>query len=174
MFTEFELEPHQECAYDHIVVYDGHTTDEQILGRFCGSKLPHPLIATESTMLLVFKSDASVQRKVISSKLIHQSEEKTELNLQGFMAEHMTVCGGHLTALDKSSQIFSHAKFGDVNYDNKEDCDWIIEATQGKNVHLSFLTFELEDEQDCGYDFIEVGLSDGNKISILIQSFGLN
>ena len=76
LFTEFELEPHQECAYDHIVVYDGHTTDEQILGRFCGSKLPHPLIATESTMLLVFKSDASVQRKVISSKLIHQSKEK--------------------------------------------------------------------------------------------------
>ena len=74
LFTEFELEPHQECAYDHIVVYDGHTTEEQILGRFCGSKLPHPLIATESTMLLVFKSDASVQRKVISIKLIHQSE----------------------------------------------------------------------------------------------------
>ena len=34
LFTEFELEPHQECAYDHIVVYDGHTTTQQILGRF--------------------------------------------------------------------------------------------------------------------------------------------
>ena len=45
-----------------------------------------------------------------------------------------------------------------MNYDNKEDCDWIIEATPGKNVHLSFLTFELEDEQECGYDFIEVSL----------------
>ena len=35
--------------------------------RFCGSKLPHPLITTDSTMLLVFKSDASVQRKVTES-----------------------------------------------------------------------------------------------------------
>ncbi len=26
----------------------------------------------------------------------------------------------------------------------------------GKNVHLSFQEFELEDEADCGYDFIEV------------------
>jgi hypothetical protein len=26
--------------------------------------------------------------------------------------------------------FFSHAKFGDVNYDNKEDCDWIVEAPQ--------------------------------------------
>ena len=87
----------------------------------------------------------------------------------------MTVCGGHLTALESSSQIFSHAKFGDVNYDNKEDCDWIIEATQGKNVHLSFLTFELEDEQDCGYDFIEVSGFFRYEIRFnLVAQFGLN
>ena len=41
--------------------------------RFCGSKLPHPLIATDSSMLLVFKSDASVQRKVNQQK---RKEEK--------------------------------------------------------------------------------------------------
>ena len=28
------------------------------------------------------------------------------------MAEHMTVCGGHLTAGETASQIFSHAKVG--------------------------------------------------------------
>ena len=72
------------------------------------------------------------------------------------MAEHLTVCGGHLSAEDTPTQLFSHAKFGDVNYDNKEDCDWILEAPEGKNVHLNFVNFELEDEQDCGYDFIEV------------------
>ena len=68
----------------------------------------------------------------------------------------MTVCGGHLTASSTATNIFSHAKFGDVNYDNKEDCDWIIEAPAGENVHLTFNNFQLEDEQDCGYDFIEV------------------
>ena len=66
------------------------------------------------------------------------------------------VCGGHLTAGLSVKQIFSHAKHGDANYNNKEDCDWIIEAPQGKNVLLNFLSFEMEDEQDCGYDFIEV------------------
>ena len=53
-------------------------------------------------------------------------------------------------------KIFSHSLYGDANYQNKEDCDWIIEAPAGKNVHLSFLSFEMEDEQDCGYDYIEV------------------
>ena len=28
--------------------------------------------------------------------------------------------------------IFSHSQYGDVNYDNKEDCDWIIEAPPGR------------------------------------------
>ena len=64
------------------------------------------------------------------------------------MAEHMTVCGGHLSAYDDPTQLFSHAKFGDVNYENKEDCDWIIEAPEGKNVHLQFTMFELEDEKN--------------------------
>ena len=42
-----------------------------------------------------------------------------------------TVCGGHLSATTNAAKIFSHAKFGDVNYENKEDCDWIIEAPPG-------------------------------------------
>ena len=28
--------------------------------------------------------------------------------------------------------IYSHSQYGDVNYDNKEDCDWIIEAPPGR------------------------------------------
>ena len=53
-------------------------------------------------------------------------------------------------------------------------------SISGKNVHLSFLTFEMEDEQDCGYDFIEVfsGYDDqgpsygrfcGNKVCIYLK-----
>ena len=76
LFTEFEMEPHQECAYDHIVLYDGDSTDSHILGRFCGSKIPHPILATGNQMFMVFKSDASVQKK-------------------GFVATHTT--GKHVT-----------------------------------------------------------------------------
>lgn len=72
------------------------------------------------------------------------------------------VCGGGLKATRTVKHMYSHAKYGDQNYDNKEDCDWIIQASPGENVHLTFLTFELEDEHDCGYDYVEVfsGYSD--------------
>ena len=155
------MEPHQECAYDHIEVYDGITTESNTLGRYCGSKLPHPIVATDNQMLLVFKSDASVQRrgflaKHMTGKLATLISRKNQPIQSRNLLHFFPVCGGHLKATGAVQKIFSHSLYGDANYQNKEDCDWIIEAPAGKNVHLSFLSFEMEDEQDCGYDYIEV------------------
>lgn len=63
MFNNFELEPHQECSYDHIELFDGDNAESNSLGKFCGSSKPHPIIASSSRMYMTFYSDASVQRK---------------------------------------------------------------------------------------------------------------
>lgn len=63
MFNEFEMEQHQECAYDHLELYDGPDSLAPILGRFCGSKKPDPTVASGSSLFVRFHSDASVQRK---------------------------------------------------------------------------------------------------------------
>src|SRR4051812_2900533 len=84
-------------------------------------------------------------------------------------------------ALPTTEHLYSHAKYGDVNYDKKEDCDWVIESAEGKRIRLRFLTFEIEHEQDCGYDYVEVydGYDDsapnlgrfcGNKVGIIEKS----
>ena len=65
------MEPHQECVYDHIVIYDGDSPESHILGRFCGSKEPYPISSTGNEMLMVFKSDETVRK-------------------QGFLADHST------------------------------------------------------------------------------------
>ena len=62
-FNEFEIEQHQECAYDHLEAFDGDTDTAAILGRLCGSKIPEALVSTGNKMYLRFISDASVQRK---------------------------------------------------------------------------------------------------------------
>lgn len=56
---------------------------------------------------------------------------------------HRTACGGHLTATTRVKHFYSHARFGDNNYDNNADCDWTIEAEPGHNVQLTFLTFDV-------------------------------
>ena len=33
VFNDFELEPHQECTYDHVEVFDGDNKDAKSLGR---------------------------------------------------------------------------------------------------------------------------------------------
>lgn len=62
----------------------------------------------------------------------------------------ITVCGGKLKATDRQNQLFSHARYGDQNYDNKLECDWIIEARDGYKIDFYFNAFEIEDETDCG------------------------
>lgn len=64
-------------------MYDGPNSKSPILGRFCGSKKPDPVVASTNRMFLRFYSDASVQRK-------------------GFQAKHST---GKLVACQFSSVI---------------------------------------------------------------------
>ena len=59
------------------------------------------------------------------------------------MAMIHLVCGGHLTAKTMVQSIFSHALYGDANYGNKEDCDWIIEAPPGKKEEARKTTMTL-------------------------------
>ncbi|XP_025950725.2 tolloid-like protein 2 isoform X2 [Dromaius novaehollandiae] len=136
-FNEFEIEQHQECAYDHLEIYDGPNSKSPILGRFCGSKKPEPVVASTNKMFLRFYSDASVQRK-------------------GFQAKHSTECGGLLKAEVQTKELYSHAQFGDNNYPGQSNCDWVIVAEDGYGVELIFQTFEIEEEADCGYDYMEI------------------
>uniref|UniRef100_A0A8C3WW08 Metalloendopeptidase n=1 Tax=Catagonus wagneri TaxID=51154 RepID=A0A8C3WW08_9CETA len=136
-FLEMDIESQPECAYDHLEVYDGRDAKAPVLGRFCGSKKPEPVLATGSRMFLRFYSDNSVQRK-------------------GFQAAHSTECGGQVRAEVKTKDLYSHAQFGDNNYPGGVDCEWVIVAEEGYGVELVFQTFEVEEETDCGYDYMEL------------------
>lgn len=65
-------------------------------------------------------------------------------------------CGGRLKADVQTKELYSHAQFGDNNYPGQSNCDWVIVAEDGYGVELIFQTFELEEEADCGYDYMEI------------------
>lgn len=56
----------------------------------------------------------------------------------------------------KTKDLYSHAQFGDNNYPGGSDCEWVIVAEEGYGVELIFQTFEIEEEADCGYDYMEL------------------
>ncbi|XP_069771614.1 bone morphogenetic protein 1a [Narcine bancroftii] len=136
-FNELDIEQHQECAYDHLELYDGKDSKAKVIGRFCGSKKPEPLISTFNRMFIKFFSDNSVQKK-------------------GFEATHSSECGGKLKAEVKTKDLYSHSQFGDNNYPGGADCQWVVQAEEGYGVELIFQTFEIEEEADCGYDYMEL------------------
>ena len=63
--------------------------------------------------------------------------------------------GGRLKAEVQTKELYSHAQFGDNNYPSQARCDWVIVAEDGYGVELIFRTFEVEEEADCGYDYME-------------------
>lgn len=67
------------------------------------------------------------------------------------------VCGGKLAITNTAEHfLYSHAKYGDTDYDKLEDCDWYFEVPANKRIKIKFLTFELEYEQNCSYDYVQV------------------
>lgn len=65
-------------------------------------------------------------------------------------------CGGRLKAEARQKNLYSHSQFGDNNYPGHTDCEWLLTAEQGYGIELTFITFEVEEEADCGYDYIEL------------------
>lgn len=73
-------------------MYDGRDAKAPILGRFCGSKKPEPVVATGSRMFLRFFSDNSVQKKGFQAS--HSTGEATTGRAAGLPASHAAVCSG--------------------------------------------------------------------------------
>lgn len=136
-FQKFELEHHDACSYDRLDIYDGSSTQFPSLGRFCGQKLPPLILATANQLYISLKTDPSIQRT-------------------GFWATHYTICGGDLTATLEKQHIYSHVKFGSANYENGEECDWIIKSKAGSKIKISFMTLDIEAERSCGYDYVQI------------------
>lgn len=96
---------------------------------------------------MVFKSDVSVQRggfaATHSTGKIFKKLPIFEVFSYRLNDSNISACGGHLTATSRVKHFYSHAKFGGFDYDNNADCDWAIEAEPGRNVQLTFLTFDV-------------------------------
>ncbi|XP_038149701.1 bone morphogenetic protein 1-like isoform X2 [Cyprinodon tularosa] len=137
IFNEVDMEAHLECAYDHLEIFDGEDVRAPMLGHFCGNKLPAPILSSSSKMFLRFFSDNSVQKR-------------------GFEASYNTECGGNLKAEVRTKDLYSHAQFGDNNYPGGFDCLWVLTAEKGYGVEIIFQVFEIEEEADCGYDYLEL------------------
>ncbi|KAI9579071.1 hypothetical protein GQX74_014688 [Glossina fuscipes] len=105
---------------------------------FCGKlNATHNVLATTNYMLMVFRTDANVQFK-------------------GFNVKHLTECGGYLEATNNPQILLSHPSYGSKSYRYNMLCDWHITADSDKSVEIKVVDFELEYDESCEPDYLEI------------------
>uniref|UniRef100_A0A671XF34 Cubilin n=1 Tax=Sparus aurata TaxID=8175 RepID=A0A671XF34_SPAAU len=130
-FTHMNLETHSNCSFDYVEVRDGRMETDPLIGRYCGSSLPAPILSSSNFLWIRFRSDSSVSKA-------------------GFRAVYEVACGGTLSG---TGQLRS--PYHPNAYPHNKDCEWVINQSEGYVVTLNFLSFDVEGGS-CRYDFVEV------------------
>jgi len=125
-FFKFDTE-----ANDMVAIYDGETTQDNLLAEYSGNELPETITSTGNKMLIVFSSDNTG-------------------TAGGWYAEFNAIkpdyCLGTLTFTEPSG-VFNDGS-GNYNYHNGSTCFWEIEPDFAETVTISFSSFETESESD--------------------------
>ncbi len=162
-FTRFDTEANK----DHVIIYDGGTTSDPVLGNFSGDQVPEQITSSGNELLIVFTSD--------------------ELNTaQGWSAEYLAYsepfCNSLTVFNDTIAKYFSD-KSGPYNYINNSECKWLIDPQEYyydsiTSIHLHFHYLEVADDDtlfvfdgDSEEDILLAGLT-GYEIPAPIQSLG--
>ncbi|XP_004716072.1 cubilin [Echinops telfairi] len=110
-----DIESHESCYYDKLVVNDGDSSEAQELAVLCGKKIPGPIRSTGEYMLLRFTSDAT-------------------LTGAGFNASFHKSCGGYLHA-DRG--IIASPMYPEA-YPPSLNCSWHVLVQSGLTIAVHF------------------------------------
>ncbi|KAH0948163.1 hypothetical protein HN011_006977 [Eciton burchellii] len=134
-WLRFELEHSSSCQFDFIEIYDGSTTESQLLGRYCGSDMPPSIKSNSNIIVVIFKSDWSYE-------------------MEGFSLSYEALCGGEFhepTGILKSP-------FYPNTYHGSRTCTYEIIQPVNKGIMLTIEDMDIEgrDPPDCYYDYLEI------------------
>uniref|UniRef100_A0A4W3GD53 Ovochymase 2 n=1 Tax=Callorhinchus milii TaxID=7868 RepID=A0A4W3GD53_CALMI len=151
-FTQFDVEAGMFCENDYVGVYADRDT---LIGKFCGSVPPSPLLIDSHRVTLKFVSDFSDFRTGFSVK--YTAVEARSLKGSG--------CGS-LAMLSRQGMIQS-MKFPQ-QYSSNTQCQWLIQAPENHVIKLEFEDFEVEPSTGCSYDSLTVydNLAQNNQTGI--------
>ncbi|KAF4527381.1 hypothetical protein B566_EDAN015950 [Ephemera danica] len=134
-FLTMDMEP--ECDHDHVMVFNGPTSQSPIIGTYCGNSLPGDIQSQSNFLFITFHSDDRHQR-------------------QGFKLTAEPVLSGCGGIFHRHSGEIASTNFPQT-YPNNAECEWEIRVNVGYHIGLSFTQrFHLEMSDGCTKDFVEV------------------
>ena len=145
-FTDFDVEPHANCSYDHVALYDGNSTDAPLIFLACGTNMPEPrsILSTGNQMFVRLKADGSVSSK-------------------GFHATFERGCGAHIITEGEgtlTSPGYPHF------WAENGNCSWIIEGGHESDkvtLHITYMDLDQpENFGNCSEASGHIEIRDGN------------
>lgn len=138
-FDEFEMEDtSRSCVYDNLTIYKyeqwSYPPDTPILvGSYCWkNSLTH--IRHKHKINLILSSDAFIEKRGFSSKY------------------YLDNCGGNVT----NSSVIEVPQKEAGKYADYLTCIWFIRAPEGKKIVIRFEYFDIEHNDGCYLDSVEV------------------
>ncbi|XP_045485243.1 cubilin-like [Pieris rapae] len=124
----------RDCSDEFLSVHHGLTQSLSIL-EYCKNKVPEKSIVTS----------------FMHTYIQYHSKAQQSTNLKLVMKVASSQCGGYL---DEYDRIFSSPHYPN-HYDENTECTWVIEASTGYRVSLSFFQrFVVEDTVNCTKDAV--------------------
>ncbi|CAG0924859.1 unnamed protein product, partial [Notodromas monacha] len=153
----FELEPSDrwdgrcEDTNDYLEVRDGAHGYSTLRGRFCGTGFPEPIVSSDRHLWLSFKSDENIEMRGFQGvfTFVNNSGETPD-------REACRLELGGIQGIITHKQIPEEQKNFTRKHSKRLDCTWVIKVEEGYKILLSFLTFSLEQPNECGINFMDV------------------
>ncbi|NXW31169.1 OVCH2 protein, partial [Phaetusa simplex] len=143
-FSHFDIEPETFCDYDSLSVY---STDNRLLGKFCGEDIPLPILIGSNSIRLKFVSDNkdygtgfSMTYKALTADILPGRSKYSGCESLAVLFEEGVLQSMHYPE----------------RYSNMADCQWVICAPEDHVIKLTYQSFEVEESEDCSYDAVTV------------------
>lgn len=140
--TDLDINKSDQCSTDYLEIRDGYFHKSKLIGRYCGKGWIQELITTTANRMLVVY--------VMSDKNYKQ---------RGFAANYEAICGGEINVVHLEVGHFESPNYPD-DYESNKECAWVFTAPESYQVALKFQTFEIENHDNCAYDYIEIHSGD--------------
>uniref|UniRef100_UPI000EF4BD12 cubilin-like n=1 Tax=Ciona intestinalis TaxID=7719 RepID=UPI000EF4BD12 len=132
-FTDFNIQSHPQCDKDYVLVINGHTGNEEILGKFCGTEIPPTVKSTGSDMTVRLRSDEAT-------------------TLGGFdVVYKIAECGGTLIGVGGVIMSPNYP----MDYPNSQSCQWVVRGPAYHFINFEFNALQLNNTEGGCDDYVE-------------------
>jgi len=150
----FNIEPpsnEQNCDYDYLEIRDGDQGYSPLIGKYCGGNFPPEITSSGRSLWLRFVSDGTIEYNGFKAVYTYIPNP---LETLPFIPKCEFEIGGSQDFIGTANISQEQRDFAS-KYSVALDCTWIIRTEQGKVIFFQFLEYELEEPNDCNFNFIQ-------------------